>query len=137
MPNEAVSGSKVMLDIVCKIIARHYYQNERVFVLSADQEQAEQVDEQLWQFEADAFVAHNLVGEGPRGGAPVEIGWQSTQNRRQTLIHLADEIATNLHLYQQIIDFVPADEAGKQQARERFKAYRRFGLTPQTESYEV
>ncbi len=27
----------------------------------------------LWARPAESFVPHNLAGEGPRGGAPVEI----------------------------------------------------------------
>lgn len=137
MPDEAVSGSAKMLDAVCHIITRHYYNNERVFVLSETKSQAEALDERLWQFDAEVFVAHNLVGEGPRSGAPVEIGWQRGHNRRQILVHLNAQIAPNLELYQHIVDFVPADEAGKQQARERYKAYRRLGLMPQTESLDI
>lgn len=135
MPEQAVSGSDRFLDIVCEIIARHYHLGERIFVLAADQSQAESLDERLWQFDADEFVAHNLVGEGPKSGAPVEIGWESPRERRTTLIHLKDDVMNASGRYQKIIDFVPADELGKQQARERYKVYRRLGLTPETEPY--
>ncbi|MFM2486561.1 DNA polymerase III subunit chi [Celerinatantimonas yamalensis] len=137
MPKSATSGSDALLDVVCQIIARHYDQGERVFVLAGDQAQAEALDERLWQFEPQAFVAHNLVGEGPRGGAPVELGWELGQGRRQTLIHLQANVAANHQQYQQVIDFVPADDAGKEQARERYKVYRRLGVMPQTEPFQI
>lgn len=136
MPDSARTGSEDLLKSVCQIIARHYHQGERVFVLADGQHQAEQIDELLWQMDPDEFIAHNLVGEGPKGGAPVEIGWQAATTRRATLIHLQVSVASDLNNYQHVIDFVPADDEGKQQARERYKVYRRFGLTPQTEPYQ-
>ncbi|MFM2480290.1 DNA polymerase III subunit chi [Celerinatantimonas sp. YJH-8] len=136
MPDSTALENSLFLQAVCQIIARHYHLKERVFVLAEDQLQAEAIDELLWQMDPDEFIAHNLVGEGPRGGAPVEIGWQPSMNRRTTLIHLQQAVAPNLQNYQHVVDFVPADEAGKQQARERYKVYRRLGLTPQTEPYQ-
>ena len=109
-----------------------YRAKQRVFVYTADQQQAEAFDELLWQFDAERFVPHNLSGEGPRYGAPVEISWQAPRQNRHVLVNLADTVPAFANRFNQIIEFVPADAQLKAQARERFKHYRQLGVTPQT-----
>ncbi|MEW6990182.1 DNA polymerase III subunit chi [Colwelliaceae bacterium 6441] len=112
----------------CFQAAHCYRQNQRVFIYSQDQQQAHQVDELLWSFEPDSFVPHNLVNEGQNKGSAVEISWQAPTNRRPVLINLTSTVPHFAHQFSQIIDFVPSDEELKQNARERFKAYRQLGF---------
>ncbi|GHE93027.1 DNA polymerase III subunit chi [Thalassotalea profundi] len=113
---------------VCIQAAHFYRQNQRVFIYTQDQEQAHAIDELLWSFEPDSFVPHNLIGEGPKNGAAVEISWQAPVNRRPVLINLTSTVPHFAHQFSQIVDFVPSDEQLKQLARERFKGYRQLGF---------
>ena len=108
----------------------HYFygQNQRVFIYTSDQSQAEQIDELLWAFNTNSFVPHNLAGEGPKQGAMVEISHQLPQGRRPVLINLTSIAPNFANQFQMIIDFVPSNEALKEQARERYKAYRHWGF---------
>lgn len=109
--------------------ASHFYrQNQRVFIYTQDQTQAEEIDELLWSFESDSFVPHNLIGEGPKQGAAVEISCQPPRGRRPVLINLTKTVPNFANQFQFIVDFVPSDEALKQQARERFKTCRQWGF---------
>jgi len=109
--------------------ASHFYrQNQRVYIYTQDKQHAEQVDEMLWAFDSDSFVPHNLVGEGPKQGAIVEIGHQAPQGRRPVLINLTSTVPNFANQFNYIVDFVPSDEALKQQARERFKTCRQWGF---------
>ncbi len=112
----------------CYQAAYFYRQNQRVFIYCSDQQLAHRVDELLWAFEPDSFVPHNLVGEGPKSGAAVEISWQIPTNRRPILINLTSTVPNFANQFSQIVDFVPIDEQLKQNARERFKAYRQLGF---------
>ena len=105
-----------------------YRNNQRVYIHTNDQGSAHSIDEMLWGFEPDSFVPHNLVGEGPAQGAPVEIGFQSPKSRRPTLINLASQVPSFAGNYSHIIDFVPAETSLKIQARERFKQYKQAGF---------
>lgn len=118
---------------VCRLATDCYRQGLGVFIYTTDQARAEAIDERLWQQEADSFVAHNLQGEGPRQGAPVVIGWQPPQGGRAVLINLAPDAPAFARRFGQLHDFVPASDPGKQQARERFKAYRQAGFELTTE----
>lgn len=114
--------------LACLLATRSYRQKQKCIVYCQDQSQAENFDELLWQLPNDAFVPHNLAGEGPVGGAPVEICWQPpSQFNRPILINLSDTVPAFHQKFRQVIDFVPALEALKAQARERYKQYRAAG----------
>lgn len=123
--------------IACQLAARGYRKGQKIYLHCADQRQAEALDEALWSFEPDSFIPHNLQGEGPRGGAPVVIGWgpgkTELRTNRPILINLAPEVPEFAVHFAQIFDFVPADEQAKAQARRRFAAYRQLGVTPTTQ----
>ncbi|GGW51838.1 DNA polymerase III subunit chi [Alishewanella tabrizica] len=116
----------------CQLCADLYRAKQRVFVYVANQQQAELIDDLLWQFDPDSFVPHNLSGEGPARGAPIEIGWQAPRQSRQVLINLTDNMPEFARRFASVIEFVPAEAALKAQARERYKQYRQAGITPET-----
>ena len=118
--------------LACQLCANFYRANQRVFVYTASQQDAELIDQLLWQFDADSFVPHNLSGEGPARGAPVEISWQPPKQSRQVLINLATDKPAFTSRFTDIIEFVPMQDAAKAQARERYKQYRQSGITPAT-----
>lgn len=127
-----LSSTPAHFALACKLCADLYRAKQRVFVYTADQKQAEAFDELLWQFDAERFVPHNISGEGPKYGAPVEISWQAPRQNRQVLVNLADTVPAFANRFSQIIEFVPATEHEKAQARDRFKHYRQLGINPQT-----
>tara|TARA_B110000238_G_scaffold195141_1_gene233953 strand:+ start:495 stop:956 length:462 start_codon:yes stop_codon:yes gene_type:complete len=123
------NGANSLFLHACLQAAFFYRQKQKVFIYSQDQEKAHDIDEMLWAFDANSFVPHNLKGEGPSYGAPVEISWQAPTGRRPILINLTDTVPDFVGQFSQVIDFVPNDETLKQLARERFKAYRQLGFT--------
>jgi len=130
------SDEQNLLFYACVQSAHFFRQQKKVFVLAKDQAQAHQFDELLWQFDPDSFVPHNLVGEGPKQGSPVEIGWQPPRGRRQILINLTSTMPNFAGNYSHVIDFVPAIEADKQLARDRFRACRQMGFLVETQTVE-
>lgn len=133
MPDE--SDDNAHFYYACLQAAHFYRQQQRVYIFTPDQTIAHQIDELLWSFEADSFVPHNLVGEGPRQGSPVEIGWQPLKGRRPILINLASTVPNFAGQFAQVIDFVPANEENKQLARDRFRTCRQWGF--QVETHQV
>lgn len=133
-PETAEDSEAGLLAFVNKLTVTHYSQGQRIYLLAKSRRQAELLDELLWQQEPSNFVPHNLVGEGPRGGAPVEIGWPGLRHsgHRSVLINLAQDAANFAVTFALVVDFVPCDEKSKQQARERYKIYRQAGIQLQT-----
>lgn len=122
------TGLNLHLYHACLQAAYFYRNNQRVFIFTQDQQNAHDIDEMLWTFEPDSFVPHNLIGEGHKSGSPVEISWQAPTNHRPVLINLTNTVPSFANQFTTIIDFVPTDETLKQQARDRFRAYRQWGF---------
>ncbi|TEA26775.1 DNA polymerase III subunit chi [Candidatus Schmidhempelia bombi] len=125
--------------LACQKALIAWQKRQRVLIACQSQIQAEKIDEFLWQLDTAHFLPHNLAGEGPRGGAPVEICWPERRatGARQLLINLQEQVAEFSAMYQDIIDFVPFDEAEKQLARERYKAYKNIGFHLKTIPVEI
>ena len=134
--NDEPTETNSVLYHACLQASYFYRQNQRVFIYTQDQTQAEQVDELLWAFDSDSFVPHNLIGEGPKQGAAVEIGTQMPKGRRPVLINLTTTVPEFANQFQFIVDFVPSDETLKQQARERFKTCRQWGFSVNNQTIE-
>ena len=128
------STTDLLLFCACQQAAIAYRQQQKVFIYTQNQTQAHDIDEMLWAFEADSFVPHNLMGEGPSYGSPVEISWQAPSNRRAVLINLTTTVPSFAHQFVKVIDFVPNDETLKQQARTRYRAYQQLGFAAKMHS---
>lgn len=111
-----------------------WQQRKRSLLICQSQTQAEKLDEYLWQFDTARFLPHNLVGEGPQGGAPVEICWPGRLGSgiRHILINLQADVADVAVMFNDIIDFVPFDEQEKQAARARYFGYKNLGFQLKT-----
>ncbi len=130
---DANTSLPAQLSWACELAAQCYRKRQRCLVWCESKEAAEQFDEFLWQQPVDGFVPHNLTGEGPANGAPVEICWQApVQFSRPILINLCPEIPQSGQRFKLIYDFVPAQDDLKQQARERYKHYRAAGYQMDT-----
>lgn len=116
--------------LACELAGSHWRNGHRVLIACHSETQAIRLDEALWQRPLHSFIPHNLAGEGPRAGAPVELCWPQKRGNspRDILISLLPQIANFASAFPEVIDFVPYDESAKQLARERYKAYRLAGF---------
>ena len=90
------------------------------------------------QLVCEIAAERNLAGEGPRGGAPVEIAWPEKRNSspRDLLISLRVGFADFATAFTEVIDFVPYEDSLKQSARDRYKAYRVAGFNLNTATWK-
>lgn len=106
---------------------------QKITVLCKTQTQAEAFDEFIWQYPPQDFVPHNLYGEGPDMGTPMEIIWDDAfktmtkLRNRAVVINLSEQFIHDHASIGQIVDFVPIDEQAKVLARERYKQYKQAG----------
>lgn len=116
--------------LACQLAAEQWRLGKRVLIACESLTQAQRLDEALWQRPVDQFVPHNLAGEGPKYGAPVELCWPEKRNNmpRHILINLLPQFANFATTFHEVIDFVPSEEHQKQLARERYKTYRDVGF---------
>ncbi|SFN25112.1 DNA polymerase III, chi subunit [Izhakiella capsodis] len=128
--SEVADGLSAVEALVCELAGERWRAGKRVLVACESEEQANRLDEAIWQRPVDAFIPHNLAGEGPGYGAPVELAWPQRRGNapRDLLISLLPQFADFATAFYEVIDFVPHEESLKQQARERYKAYRTAGF---------
>jgi len=130
-PQSTNQGFSNYVVYLCQHFSR---QGAKVYVQCDDKTHAEQIAECFWQVEPSEFLAHNLVGEGPKYGTNIEIGHLGVKPswNRQLAINLADNHTTFANAFAEVVDFVPCEENAKQLARERYKLYRQAGYQLQT-----
>ncbi|MBN6077230.1 DNA polymerase III subunit chi [Aggregatibacter actinomycetemcomitans] len=121
--------------LACNLAASAWRLGKRVLLACESEAQALNIDEALWQREPDEFVPHNLSGEATTYATPIEISWTGKRNAqsRDLLINLRPQLPEFINSFNQIIDFVPAEEQQKALARERYKQLRQLGWELSTE----
>ncbi|TYA23621.1 DNA polymerase III subunit chi [Aggregatibacter actinomycetemcomitans] len=121
--------------LACNLAASAWRLGKRVLLACENEAQALNIDEALWQREPDEFVPHNLSGETTTYATPIEISWTGKRNAqsRDLLINLQPQLPEFINSFNQIIDFVPAEEQQKALARERYKQLRQLGWELSTE----
>ncbi|WP_233143519.1 DNA polymerase III subunit chi [Aggregatibacter actinomycetemcomitans] len=121
--------------LACNLAASAWRLGKRVLLACENEAQALNIDEALWQREPDEFVPHNLSGEATTYSTPIEISWTGKRNAqsRDLLINLQPQLPEFINSFNQIIDFVPAEEQQKALARERYKQLRQLGWELSTE----
>ena len=124
--------------LACELAGSRWREGKRILIACESQQQAIRLDETLWQLPVDAFLPHNLAGEGPHYGAPVELSWPERRGNapRDLLISLLPQFADFATAFTEVVDFVPYEESLKQLARERYKAYRLAGFNLNTATWK-
>lgn len=124
------NGLTSVEQLACILTTDKWREGKRVLIACEDDIQALRLDEALWESDPDAFLPHNLAGEGPRYSSPVELCWpQHCGNApRDLLISLLPACADFASTFYEVIDFVPDENTLKQLARDRYKMYRRVGF---------
>ncbi|MBI2380442.1 MAG: DNA polymerase III subunit chi [Gammaproteobacteria bacterium] len=125
-------GEAAQFERVCRLIEAAYGAGRRVHVHAASEALAHALDERLWSYDPVSFLPHNCVGEGPYPPPPIQLGWGEAEARNTgLLINLSDALPPwPLSRFDQIAEFVPAEEERKAQARERYRYYRDQGYAP-------
>lgn len=119
---------------VCSLVHELLQERQRILIVCEQQAQAEALDELLWQLPVDAFVPHNLMGEGPTQGTPVLLTWlplPEQVGQRTAVINLSQTPIQQAQKFRLLIELVPVATAARQRAREHYKLYRQQGMQMQ------
>ncbi len=114
--------------LACRLLEKAYLRGHRVFVYCNNQEEAEQLDELLWTFKDNAFIPHNLQGEGPEMPPPIQIGYQQElRGFNDILLNLANDIPVFYSRFQRVIEIVANEAVAKERSRSNYRSYRSQG----------
>jgi len=119
----------------CRLAMMAWEQGHQVAVLTENDDEAESLDELMWDFPPGRFLPHSLGGSEP--GTPVSIHRKGTDIApdRDVVINLANSAVPDPARFSRLLEIVPGDEGRRLASRHKFREYREQGLKP--ESHEI
>jgi DNA polymerase III subunit chi len=113
--------------LVCELAKKAFESGQLTLILARSFEQAEQLDEKLWEFDELAFVPHQIAGDEDDAITPVLVVPPDAQPADRTLvINLRDDCAPGL--FERVLEVVAADEDQRAGSRQRWKTYQHAGF---------
>lgn len=113
--------------LVCELAKRAFESGQKALILARSFDQAEQLDEKLWEFDDSAFIPHQIAGDEDDAITPVLIVPPDTNTAdRSLVINLRDAPAPGL--FERVLEVVPAVEADREGSRKRWKTYQHAGF---------
>ncbi len=113
--------------LVCELARKAHDSGQPLLILARDEQQAEELDELLWEFDENAYLPHQIVGQGEDDDiTPILIvapGFETPD--RPLVVNLRDEVAPGS--YERVLEVVPADESARGPLRERWRQYQARG----------
>jgi len=118
---------------VCKLAHKAFRLGHRIYILTADRDEAQRLDRLLWTFNDGSFIPHGLSSEKTDTDFPVLIGHEVPPPAYEdVLITIAAQVPDYFSRFQRVAEIVDSNEANKAIARERFRFYRDRGYALQT-----
>lgn len=115
------------LRLVCELVRKAHDANLWTLVLARDRQQAELLDDMLWDMGDDAYIAHQIAGDEEDDLAPVLIAPPDVDAPlRPLLVNLRDAAVEGA--FERVLEVVPADAAARGPLRERWKHYQARGF---------
>lgn len=97
----------------------------RILILTDHEEQARGLDQLLWDYRPDAFLPHNMLGDGMN--ASIQIGAQiPAQHDFQVVINLSSQTEQALSSFSRIVEIVVQEPAVLNVTRQRYQHYRQL-----------
>jgi DNA polymerase-3 subunit chi len=113
--------------LVCELVKKAYASEQPTLILARSPEQAEALDEKLWEFDDDAFIPHQLAGDDDDSITAVVIAPPGVATAdRPLVVNLRDECAPGS--YERVLEVVAADPAERDGSRVRWAEYKRRGF---------
>jgi DNA polymerase III subunit chi len=115
------------LSVAMRLTDKAFQQGHRIYINAADREQAQALNEQLWQFRRESFLPHGLNGEED-SESTIAIGWgQDPGAHCDLLINLQLDVPPFFSRFQRVAEVVTQDEASLAALRASWKFYKERG----------
>lgn len=110
----------------CRLAEKVYKQGRQIYIHTANEQHAKEVDQQLWAFRADAFAPHQFANVESK--APINIGYANQGTQFQdVLINLDTQVPDFFSHYQRILEIVVQDTDILASTRQNYKFYQNKG----------
>jgi DNA polymerase-3 subunit chi len=113
--------------LVCELARKAYSAEQPTLILARSQEQAEALDEKLWEFDDTAFIPHQIAGDDDDAITAVVIVPPGVRTAdRPLVVNLRDECAPGT--FERVLEVVAADPAEREGSRARWTEYKKRGF---------
>jgi len=114
----------------CKLAEAHWQAGKRVLIQTDNAEESQQLDDLLWNLQADSFIPHGIATLEPNDQQqPILISHQAINDDNfQSIINLSSR-AADLNVNISIEEILNQNEQRKQAGRQNYKIYRNLGYT--------
>lgn len=123
----------------CRLVRKVRQAGLNVVVHCEDTRRLRHFDQELWRFAPLSFIPHVSVIHPLAPQTPVLLTASDAEippTHRQVLINLGQQMPPAFADYERVVELVGTDAPSRQAARQRFRAYRQRGYTPQTHDVE-
>jgi DNA polymerase-3 subunit chi len=114
--------------LVCELARRANDGGQPLLILATSMQQAETLDELLWEFDPDAYIPHQIAGQDEDDElTPVLIvAPESDVPMRPLVLNLRSEAVAGD--FERVLEVVPADASAREPLRARWKQYKERGF---------
>ena len=116
------------VESTCRLCRKILRQPARIWLWCQDADLRQQLDEQLWSFDATGFIPHGI--DQPE--ASVCISAYLPEQADWIVFNFNNHALEQTQDFRHIIEIIENNETAKQAGREKFKMYRRLGIEPRT-----
>ena len=116
--------------LVCRLAMMAWEQGHRVTVVAADPEEAESLDEIMWDYPAGRFLPHQKAGSPANAPVCIDLTGSDITADRDVVINLAETPIPDPARFRRLLEIVPGAEQHRLASREKFREYRKLGLKP-------
>ncbi len=114
--------------VVCQLAVKILTANQPCLIFCESSEQADFLDELLWDFDDDAFVPHQIVGtDEDEELTPILIVPPGLETpMRSLIINLRNELPPMG--FTRVLEIIPSAESAREPARNRWRQYKALGF---------
>lgn len=120
------------LNFACRWVQKAQRNGSSVYIAVENQRQADYMDQLLWNFTPESFVAHDCDGKGSLH-SPVTIGYsEDCGEHHHCLVNLRRDIPDYFSRFERLTEIVCQHEKVLTESRERYNFYRHRGYPIQS-----
>jgi DNA polymerase-3 subunit chi len=116
--------------LACRLCMMAWEQGHRVAVLAGNEQEADDLDELMWDFPAGRFLPHAPGAADATAPVSIVVAAEQLAPGRDVVINLGGAAIPQPERFRRLLEIVPADARQKQASREKFRQYREWGLSP-------
>lgn len=108
---------------VCRLLQKTVKLGHNIYIHCQHEQQARDLDQLLWQFQANSFLPHKLI-DAAGAACPIEIGFNHDPGpHNDLLINLSAEIPPFFSRFQRVSEIITQDEDILQAGRKNYRFY--------------